>query len=203
MKNISLIINAVLIVAVAVLFFLHFSGPGTSGTSNSNDSLNVEVDSVIPNKYACINIDSLLRNYEYYNELETQLLDKQKKKEAELSSKMAAFEKEAQDFQRKVQANAFLSQESAQKQEQELYAKQQNLMKWKDDVSMELAQEGQLLESQLLDTVTTFLKQFNKTEKYEIIFNSAAFLQNAEYLNITDTVVTLLNEKHRKNKEAK
>jgi len=184
--------------------FVNFSACTKSEPgSDVKDSLKTETDSVIPNKYASINIDTLLKRYEYAKEMETQLLDKQKKLETELQYKMASFEKEAAEFQKKVQANAFLSMESAQRQEQELYEKQQNLLKWKDDMSLQLAQESQALEQQLLDTVNVFIADFNKTEKYEIIFNAAAFLYGHKGLDITDTVVVLLNERYKRFKTSK
>lgn len=198
MKTIFLM-TLVLLMVVLIAFPGCKSETSEGTTKDSTVAVN---DSVIPNKFASINVDTLLNQYEYAKEMEAKLMEKQKNLEAELSRKMAAFEKEATDFQRKVQANAFLSMESAQKQEQELYAKQQNLLKWKDDVTMQLAQESQQLEAQLLDTVNTFIKDFNKSEKYEIIFNSAAFLYGHEKLDITDTVVILLNERYHKFKPA-
>lgn len=204
MKNTSLIVNVVLAAAVVALFILHFTSSGGGGeTTETSDSAATEVDTIIPMKFASINVDTLLNQYEYAREMEDKLLKKQKGLEDELAKKMAAFEKEATDFQKKVQANAFLSMESAQRQEQELYEKQQKLLKWKDDVSIQLAQESQQLEMQLLDTVNQFIKDYNKSEKYEIIFNSAAFLFGHKGLDITDTVVVLLNERYHKFKPAK
>ena len=205
MKNITVAINVTLALAVIILFILHFSGSnGSTSTENKdNDTSEVINDTVIPNKFASINIDTLLLQYEYAKEMEAKLMEKQKGLEGELSRKMAAFEKEATEFQKKVQANAFLSMESAQQQEKDLYEKQQNLIKWKDDVSMQLATESQQLEIQLLDTVNVFIKDFNKSEKYEIIFNSAAFLFGHKGLDITDTVIVLLNERYHKFKASK
>jgi outer membrane protein len=193
MKNISLILNAVLFVAVGVLFVLHFSG-NSSGEKNNNksgkiDSLSVSVDGDI----AYINVDSLLREYKYYDFLEKQLLEKQKNLEADLNRKMTMFEKEANEFQRKVQNNSFLSQESAQRQQEDLMEKQQNLYKLKEDLSNELMKASAEMEKQLLDTVTNFLKDFNSDGKYRYILNSAGFLYGNEGLNVTDTVAALLN----------
>ena len=101
------------------------------------------------------------------------------------------------EFQKKIQNNSFLSQESAQRQEQELMEKQQNLYKLREDLSNELMVEGQNLEKQLLDTVTNFLREFNKDGKYRYILNSASFLYGNSYLNITDTVTSLLNSRYQ------
>jgi outer membrane protein len=59
-----------------------------------------------------------------------------------------------------------------------------------------LAEETQVLNKQLLDTVTNFLKQFNADKKYAYILNRAAILYGSDAMNITDTVVFLLNKRY-------
>lgn len=197
MKNISLVINAILFIAVIILFVLHF----TSKPSDKNDiktTVKSSTDSIPANTdIAYINVDSLLKKYNLYEELENKLMEKQKGMESDLNRKSAAFEKEAAEFQKKVQNNSFLSQESAQRQEQDLMEKQQNLYKLREDLSNELMLESQNLEKQLLDTVTSFLKEFNKDGKYRYILNSATFLYGNSYLNITDTVAGMLNGRYQ------
>lgn len=194
MKNITNVLIAVLFVGLGVLFVLHFTGK-SSGSNNEqssstkNDSLTKPVNDDI----AYINVDSLLKNYKYYDFLEDKLLEKQKSLEADLNRKMAAFEKEANEFQKKVQNNSFLSQESAQRQQEDLMQKQQNLYKLRDDLSNELMMASANLEKQLLDTVTNFIKEFNKDQKYRYILNSAGFLYGNEALDITDTIASMLN----------
>ena len=197
MKNISIILNAILFVAVGVLFAMHFTCK--SSCSKGGPERNAKKDSLLANvkdDIAYINVDSLLNKYKFYKELETKLTEKQKGMESDLNNKMAAFEKEANEFQKKVQNNSFLSQESAQNQQEELQEKQQNLYKLRDDLSVELQKESQNLEKQLLDTVTNFLKVFNKDKKYRYILNSASFLYGNEGLDITDTITSLLNSRY-------
>lgn len=196
MKNLSLIINSVLFIAVVVLFALHFNSKSASKTNTEKLNLKKANNINVNDDIAFINVDSLLKKYKFYEELESKLLEKQKGMEANLNSKSSAFEREAAEFQKKVQNNSFLSQESAQRQEQELMEKQQNLYKLREDLSNELMKESQDLEKQLLDTVTNFLKEFNANGKYRYILNSATFLYGNEGLNITDTVAAILNERY-------
>jgi len=198
MKNISLVINAVLFGAIIILFILQFNqkkcckNENSTSIIKSNDTTNVKTD------IAYINVDSLLKKYKFYDELESKLLEKQKSMESDLNRKSSAFEKEAAEFQKKVQNNSFISQESAQRQEQELMEKQQNLYKLREDLSNELMKESQNLEKQLLDTVTNFLKDFNKDSKFRYILNSASFLYGNDGLNITDTIAAMLNNRYTK-----
>lgn len=201
MQKVQQIILAVFGIAIIALFIIIFSQYKKSEPTNDLNTNDTSIHK--EHKIAFVNVDSLLKKYKFYEVLEQKLMDKQKSLENDLNRKMAAFEKEAQEFQRKVQTNSFLSQESAQRQEQELMIKQQNLFKLREDLSNELAQESQNLEKQLLDTVTNFLKEFNANKKYDYILNKAAMLYGDEGLDITDTLVNLLNKRYESNDKVK
>ncbi|HNV95402.1 MAG TPA: OmpH family outer membrane protein [Bacteroidales bacterium] len=194
MQKVQQIILVVFGIAIIALFVIVFNENKNSVVTNESKNNDTTVHK--EHKIAFVNVDSLLKKYKFYEVLEQKLMDKQKSLESDLNRKMAAFEKEAQEFQRKVQTNSFLSQESAQRQEQELMVKQQNLYKLREDLSNELAMESQNLEKQLLDTVTNFLKEFNANKKYDYILNKAAMLYGDEGLDITDTLVNLLNNRY-------
>lgn len=197
-QQIILVVFGIAIIALFVIVFTQNKHSVSSSDLNKNDT-------IVRNehKIAFVNVDSLLKKYKFYEVLEQRLMDKQKSLESDLNRKMAAFEKEAQEFQRKVQTNSFLSQESAQRQEQELMMKQQNLYKLREDLSNELAIETQNLEKQLLDTVTNFLKEFNANKKYDYILNKAAMLYGDEGLDITDTLLNMLNSRYMPAEKAK
>jgi hypothetical protein len=75
MKNLSLILNAVLAIAVIVLFVKVFSGNANSTTGKaifSNDSI---ATGKLPIAY--INVDSLLLNYQFAKESNESLINKQ------------------------------------------------------------------------------------------------------------------------------
>ncbi|MGQ9847172.1 MAG: OmpH family outer membrane protein, partial [Bacteroidales bacterium] len=186
---------------IIALFVIVFSKNKNSVSSSVSNTLDTIVRH--EHKIAFVNVDSLLKKYKFYEVLEQQLMDKQKSLENDLKRKMAEFEKEAQEFQRKVRTNSFLSQESAQRQEQELIMKQQNLFKLREDLTNELARESQNLEKQLLDTVTNFLKEFNANKRYVYILNKAAMLYGDEKLDITDTLVNMLNSRYKPANKAK
>ncbi|NMC98990.1 MAG: OmpH family outer membrane protein [Bacteroidales bacterium] len=194
MQKVQQIILVVFGIAIIALFVIVFNENKNSVVTNESKNNDTTVHK--EHKIAFVNVDSLLKKYKFYEVLEQKLMDKQKSLESDLNRKMAAFEKEAQEFQRKVQTNSFLRQESAQRQEQELMVKQQNLYKLREDLSNELAMESQNLEKQLLDTVTNFLKEFNANKKYDYILNKAAMLYGDEGLDITDTLVNLLNNRY-------
>ncbi|MCX7954866.1 MAG: OmpH family outer membrane protein [Bacteroidales bacterium] len=147
---------------------------------------------------AVIDVDSLLRNYKFYKELESKLILKQKSLEADLQKQMANFEKEVQDFQRKAQTGSFISQESAKMQEQALYEKQQDLINKRDEYSKQMIEEHQKVEKQLYDTIISVLKAYNYDKKYSVIINKSSLLIASDYLEITDTVLQILNDRYDK-----
>ena len=202
MKKSQLIINIVLILGLVILFVLYFTNK--SGLDTGNNSEKTEQDSLKTdnlkksNNIAYINVDTLLRKYKFYDKLEAKLLNRQKQLESQLNSKMAKFQNDVNEFQKKVQLGSFLSQQSAQSQQDELAMRQQKLMKLKDDLSLQLAQETQNMNNQLLDTVINYLKIYNKDKKYQYILNSASFLIGNPANDITNEIVKGLNKRYEK-----
>lgn len=201
MKNVFNVINIVCLVAIIILFLLFFK----SKTNIQPQKITNIVDtSGVSQRIAFINTDSLLLKYSFYNVLKDSILDIQKSHEADLQKRSKQFEKEVAEFQRKVQLNSFLSQESAQQQEQAMYRKQQELMELKDNMSMNLASQEQAMQIRLYDSVVNFLKIYNADNKYKYILNNTSYggaiLLASESDNITDTIANLLNERYKKSK---
>lgn len=202
MKNLNIIINTFLLAAVIVLFLLYFNLKKEQQPAKTQQeqtpATTINNAASTPYKTAFINVDTLLSHYKLYNKLQADLLSKQKSMEATLNHKNTQLQKDAALFQQKVQTNSFLSQESAQQQEQDLYKRQQELMNLKDKLSNDLVAESQKMQKQLLDTVTLFLKEYNKKLGNTFIFNAASFLYSDSSYDITDTVVSILNKRYEK-----
>jgi hypothetical protein len=64
MKNLSLILNGVLVIAVAVLFYLHFSAPKAGGDT-TNYTADTTLVSAKGKAIVYLDSDSLLKGYEY------------------------------------------------------------------------------------------------------------------------------------------
>src|SRR5688572_16260849 len=94
MKNLSLILNAVLLVAVGVLFYFHFSG-GSRETSSSASSVNPGDLQV-----AYIKSDSVVKHYEYFEANRVQLESKTEKLRQEYRNRAIGLQNEIQTYQR-------------------------------------------------------------------------------------------------------
>ena len=161
-------------------------------TKNAETSIQTENSG----KIAYINVDSLLINYKYYQELEQKMTAKYQKAEREFNAKQAQFEKEVADFKKKEATNSFLSQESYQMQGQALMQKQQELQNLNLKLSQELEQHRANLTQRIQDTVFNYIKEWNKTAGYDFILNNLSLIYAKPGSNITAEILDLLNKRY-------
>ena len=198
MKKLLLISNAVLTVAVIVLFVLHFS----SKRQASNAKANLVPDSVttyMPIAY--INVDSLLVNYQFAIDANNKLLSKGESSRATLNQKLKQLQNEMMEFQRKVQNNAFLSRERAEQEQARLMNKQMELEELEQKLTHDLMVEQQKVNLQMGDTVYTFLKKYVEGKNIQVIFSNTMkdnILYSIDKYDITNDVVALLNARYKK-----
>lgn len=203
MKNSNTIVNIVLGIGLIVLYILHFTGGCSNQVKRSvanTDSTQVGEDLPI----AYINVDSLLLNYNYSKDLNEVLIRKRENAQATLTEKARKLEVEMQDFQRKRENNAFLSEQSFKSQQQSLLKKQQDLQTLEQNLSNQLAKEQQNLNEQLRQKIYKFLREYNKDKKYQVILsntmNDNILLAEPTY-NITNDIVELLNNTYVKSED--
>ena len=174
MKNINYVINGVLAVAVIILFVMQFSSKKESTVA---PAFTTEGDSTNLLPVAYVNVDSLLSNYNYSKELN--------------------------DFQRKYEANAFLTTERAQQEGNRLQKKQEELQNYAAKKEQELAAKQMELNGQLRDTIVAQLTTFNQTKGYQIIFSNTMgdniLLSNPAY-DITAEFLEVLNKNYSSGK---
>lgn len=197
--NLNLIISIVLGVLVIVLFILHFTG------GKSNSQAITAATTASNGKIAFINSDSILSQYAMAKEIKAQLEDKVKKVQSELATRETSFQKRVKDFQDKMQAKS-ITQEQAQKTNDQLTQEKQSLDGLSGQYQQLIAQQQQELTIALHDTITNYLKRFNKDVKFDYIFNFRAggdlLFQNPG-LDITDVVLKGLNEDYKKHNKGK
>ncbi len=199
-KKLLLTFNTVLLIAVIVLFVLVL-GNKTNNTRNIKFSKNDSTENVtLPIAY--INTDSLLLNYEFAKESNEELMKKQENSRLTLNTKAKRLQREMEDFQRKLNAQAFLSRERAEKAQKEILKKQKNLQETEARLTQKLIEQQQKVSEQLRDTITLFLQEYNKDGRYELIINNSVATDNVLYgkeiYDITDEVVEELNKRYKK-----
>ena len=196
MKNLSLILNAILAIAVIVLFVKVYSGDSASGSTKkvaSNDSTSV---SDMPIAY--INVDSLLLNYQFAKDANESLIKRQEDSRLNINTKARQLQNEMAEFQRKLENNAFLSRDRAEQEQNRLMKRQQELQELDGQLSQQLMKTQQKMSEELRDTINSFLKEFNKDGKYQLILSNTSsdnVLYATPGYDITNEVTKLLNER--------
>jgi len=202
MKNVSLILNVVLGVAVAALYVLHFTAPGIPEEIQAEYEERGEYFPV-SRDIVYVNFDTLLNNYDMFFDLQKQFLERQQKMEGELTSSSRNYERQVVEFQDRVQ-KGLLTRSQAQQRELELMQVQQNLMEQRDQYSRELMEEEQVMNRQLQHSIYDFLDEYNKKHNYQYILSHSfggPFLYTDKNLNITKDVIEGLNRQYRDNRQ--
>ena len=194
MKKLSAALFAVLFLAVAVLFFLLFSGnkkaknETIADTSYTGSAIGI----------AFVNIDTVVFKFNMYADRREELLEKQKKAEAELNSKGSQYEKGVKDYQDKVN-KGLVTRATAAEMEQSLYQQQQELVNLRDKLQTDLLEEDQVMNRQILEYITTYLEEHKTEFNYQYIlgksFGSVVLYGNSAF-DITQKVVDGLNAKY-------
>jgi outer membrane protein len=201
MKKLPVILNIVLIVAVGVLYFLHFSGsnPQSKGkTVKSARSATAEDISV-----AYVNMDTLLNNLDKFYDLRNQLMSKQQQSQKELDNNMKAFEQQVMDLDNKMQ-KGLITRSNAMKREEELKQEQERLLRLREDLTYKLAEEEQVMNRQVMDEIMDFLKTYNQDKNYQMVISNVyggTLLYAEDSLNITQDVIEGLNDRYQSAKK--
>ena len=199
MKNLSIILNVVLIIAVAYLYVAHFSNPSTEIESAEAGDENVENFQNVSIAY--INSDSLLSNYDFMKEIEAQLSEKQEKFEKEYQNRAQGLQQEISDFQRTA---ANLTRAQGQALEESLMQKQQNLVRYQENLTLQLRQEEAKLNEELYEKVSAYLKEYGKKYDLQLVLTysrGSGVLYGNEDLDISKEVIKGLNEAYNSKEE--
>ena len=194
MNKLQIVINVVLVAAVAALFVIVLKNPKAA----TAEPVAVETGNL---PVAYLNVDSLLVNYTFAQEASDKLMSKQEDARVKMNTKLRTFQNEVADFQRKLENNAFLSRERAEKEQQRLAKKEQELQELEAKLTQDIMLENQKLNLQLADSLSNFLQEFNADGRFHIILSNSAkdnVLMAGEQYDITDEVVAGLNARYNK-----
>ena len=190
MKNLSLVLNAILLVAVGVLYYLHFSTDKSTNTSESS----VAAGDL---KIAYINADTVLKYYEYLKTTKVKLEEKTKKMDQDYRNRAMGLQNEIAAYQRNV-SNMTLGQVKAV--EEDLGKKQQNLQMYQQSLSQQLMEEESKIQKELYDRITVFLKKYGNEKGLQIVLKfdpTSDVLFAGQPLDISQDVITGLNDAYK------
>ena len=154
-EKIHYAIEAALAVAVIILFVFHFTG--NKSTTGTNIAVSAEEGDSKNMPIAYVEMDSLMSTYTYSLDMSEQIARKIESSQATLTEQMRKFQVEMDDFNRKVQTGAFLSQERAQKEQQRIMKMEEDLRQKDAELSQKLQEERFHLQENLRNTIISQL----------------------------------------------
>lgn len=200
MKQFSPVLNIILLVAVAVLYFLHFfAGKKPAAAAKSTGTVaNVATAGNTP-LVAYVDMDSLNNSVPYIKEKKKELEAEQRQIQSEYESSYRQMEADKNEFLKR--GNAITPQE-AEEFQGKLMQRQQQVEAKKQSMGQGLASRGSTIMEDIQNKLKEFLAEYNKDKKFAYIFATGTGLDYLLYkddaLDITDDIVKGLNEKMSK-----
>ncbi len=193
MKNLSLVLNAVLLALVGYLYYVHFSGKKADPAASAVIAP-PSIDHGV--KIAYVNIDTLNAKYEWLNAQRKALEQKLKEIQGSLTAEGEALAKEEQRLNQKaettppaqlqIEGQAFMKKVEAYKQKQER-------------MSQKLSDEETKTSGEMMANLEAQLKSLQSQIGYDYILSyskgGGQVLLANDSLEITKQVLDLLNAK--------
>ncbi len=196
MNRMNYLMNGLAALAFIILFS-QCAGKADNQTATTTPAqANAELAGI---KIAYVEIDTLLTKYNFCIDLNEAMMKKSENIRLTLTEKATALQKEQQEFQKKYENNAFLSQERAQQEYSRLTKMEQDLEALRNKLQNGLMEENNKNSLMFRDSINAFLKEYNKTHGYNLIFSNTGFdnlLYADSVFNITKEIVDGLNARY-------
>jgi len=188
--NISLALNAILIIAVIYLFTQFGNRPAAEPAAESDNPAAAETLDIV-----YLNVDSLLENYTEFRERQESLAARQQEASQRIQRRMQALEKEFMEVQQKVQQGLLAPNQIAE-EEQRLGKKQQSLQAEQERLSRTLGAEQQELSQRFRDRLMGLMDSLRDAREYDYILQygqGSGVLGARDTFDITTEVLDILN----------
>jgi outer membrane protein len=193
MKNITLGVNVVLALAVAILFYLHFSSskkPASAATSNTT----VAAGNF---KIGYFEMDSIENHYEYFKEVRNTLRGKEQDNGRQLAEMKNTFAAKYQELQKSAQG---MSQAELAGKQQELMQMEKTFQNKEQMLNQDLQNESFKRLQEVKKKIEDYLKEYNQDKGFSYIMTNAPdliYLKDTAY-NITSDLIVGLNSQFKK-----
>ena len=194
MKRLNYLVNGLAALALIVLFS-QCAGKADNQAANAS----TQAGGLSGMNIAYVEIDTLLAKYNYCVDLNEAMVKKSENVRLTLNQKAKDLDRQKQEFQTKVQNNAYLTQERAQQEYNRIAKLEQDLQNLGNKLQSELMSENEKNSLQLSDSINAFLKEYNKSRGYSMIISNTGFdnlLYADSIYNITREILEGLNARY-------
>ena len=203
MKNTSLILSIISLVAVVVFGILSLTKGGKSADVQTNGEA-VEA-AASKGDIVYVNLDRILMEYDMANDLRSVVETKVQNIQAEVNRRAKKLENEVIDFQNKID-KGLLTRTNAEVQSQKLQQQELEFNNYAAQKQQEINEEQVVMMNQLGDAIQTYLTKYQEEKEYAMILTNsggAPVVAADASLDITDAVLAGLNEEYIKSKNNK
>ena len=198
MKNVLLAINLVLAAAVGYLFYLHFN----KSTDENVEKKQTDAIAASTVKIAYFDLDSLENHYEYFKEVRDYLKGKNDVMEAQISKMRNDYSAKVNDYNKRGPS---LSQAEASQLQDQIQQMQNNFSQQQENLGQQLQNETLAKMMDVKSKIQEYLKSYSAQKGYTYVFATSSD-DNVIYYkdsvkNITNDLVTLLNNKFKETKK--
>lgn len=188
--------------AIATLFI--FAQCGNKETINNVSNAACTTTCSTPAvKIVYVDLDSLMNNYNLAKDINKAMMRKEEDIKMKLTEKYKALQADQADFERKYKNNVYATPERAQDEYNRIVKKEQEILQLEQQLTAEFEKEGVEKNQMLRDSISDFIKEFNKEKGYDYILTKLGdnILYANEALNITKEIVEGLNSKYAASQE--
>jgi outer membrane protein len=214
MKNsLQLAINAVLIIAVAVLFYLHFAGKPTTApvkkaavavkptdSTSTTTEIPAAADAADTNKVAYVESGKLLDGYKGMQDARKAFEAKAKRWEAQNKTMVQGFQAAVQQYQKQGES---MTAEQRAATEQKLGAQQQQVAMSQQKLQEQAQEEEAKMTQNVLERLNKQIEKYGKAHGYRLILIAApsgTIAYGRKDLDITPQVLKYLNQEYSSKK---
>jgi outer membrane protein len=198
MKSGTIIFNAVNLILIAILFYLHFSQK-----SEKKDAAQQAITTTnVPFKIAYFEIDTIMNSFSLVKDVQNELSVKEGQINSEFSRLDKMFRDKGLSYQRQAQTTA-MNQVQSEAAQRDLMQTDQDIKKKKAQLEQEYQDLKMRKNTELKSKIERFLKEYNQTKGYAYIFANEPelfFYYRDTAYDITADVIKGLNELYSKKK---
>ena len=202
MKNTSLILSVISIVAVVVFGVLSLTGKDTVKAEVAEGET---TEVAAKGDIVYIDLDRILMDYDMANDLRSVVETKVQNIQAEVTRRGKKLESDVKSFQEKLD-KGLMTRSVAEAQSQKLQQQEIEFNNYAAQKQQEINEEQVVMMNQLGDAIQTFLNKYNEEKQYAMIITNtggAPVIVADPALDVTEDVLAGLNEDYIKTKNEK
>ena len=202
MKNTSLILSVISLVAVVVFGVISLTGKNSANVETAGGEA---TEAVAKGAIVYIDLDRILMEYDMANDLRSVVETKAQNIMAEINRRGKKLENEVKSFQEKLD-KGLMTRSVAEAQSQKLQQQELEFNNYAAQKQQEVQEEQVVMMNQLGDAIQTFLNKYNEEKQYAMIITNsggAPVITADPALDITEDVIAGLNDEYIKTKSSK